>query len=107
MSRRLTILPPVRLSFDWIQLVAPVGAVQGFLLTSVLWGIVRPYLGVGGDGVFARETSGAVSLHNENMFVPHVFGGFDITLWHRVIIGAEHTGGALWSTQFQVGAVAF
>jgi hypothetical protein len=73
----------------------------------MLNGALRPYFGVGGDGVFARETSDAVSLHNENMLVPHVFGGVDATLWRRVTVGAEITGGAIWSTQVQVGAVAF
>ena len=71
------------------------------------WGLLRPYVGVGGDGVFARETSDAVNLRSENMFVPHVFGGADITLWRRVTVGAEVSRGALWSTQLQVGAVAF
>lgn len=70
-------------------------------------GIVRPYAGVGGDAVFARETSDAVTLHNENMFVPHVFGGVDVTLWRHVTVGVGATGGALWSTQLQVGAIAF
>jgi opacity protein-like surface antigen len=71
------------------------------------WGSVRPYVGVGGDGVLARETSDAVNLHNENIFVPHVFGGADVTLWRRVTVGAAVSRGALWSTQVQVGAVAF
>ena len=71
------------------------------------WGIVRPYVGIGGDGILARETSAAVNLHNENMFVPHVFGGVDVRLWRRATIGVGATGGALWSTQFQVGGIAF
>lgn len=72
-----------------------------------LWGFVRPYVGAGADGVFARETSDAVNLHNENMVVPHVFGGLDVTVAHRVTIGAEFTKGALSTTQLQVGAVVF
>ena len=72
-----------------------------------LWGIVRPYVGVGTDGVLARETTSAVNLQSENQFVPHAFGGVDVTLWNRLSIGAEYTRGPVPSTQIQVAAVAF
>jgi opacity protein-like surface antigen len=71
------------------------------------WGVFRPYLGVGADGVYARETSSAVNLRTETSVTPHVFGGLDVTLWRRVSLGAEFTRGAVPSTQVQVGAVVF
>ena len=67
----------------------------------------RPYIGVGADGVFVRETSDAVALRDEREFVPHAFAGFEVTVLRRITLGAEHTRGALSSTQVQVGAVLF
>ena len=67
----------------------------------------RPYIGVGTDGVFVRETSDVVTLRDETEFVPHVFAGFEVTVWRRMTLGAEYTRGALSSTQVQVGAVLF
>ncbi|HSQ31231.1 MAG TPA: hypothetical protein VLN49_15330 [Gemmatimonadaceae bacterium] len=72
-----------------------------------VWYGIRPYVGLGADGVLARETSNAVNLRNENLIVPHVFGGFDVTLLRRVTLGAEFTQGALPSAQVQLGAVLF
>jgi hypothetical protein len=71
-----------------------------------VWYGIRPYVGLGADGVLARETSNAVNLQTENIIAPHVFGGFDVTL-RRVSLGAEFTQGALPSVQVQVGAVLF
>ncbi|MEW5916966.1 MAG: hypothetical protein AB1762_11195 [Gemmatimonadota bacterium] len=67
----------------------------------------RPYLGVGADGVFARETTNSVALNSENHIVPHLFGGIDVTVLGRVTLGAEFTLGARQSTQIQVGALLF
>ncbi len=72
-----------------------------------LWHGIRPYVGLGADGVLARETSNAVNLRSENIIAPHVFGGFDVTLLRRVSLGAEFTQGALPSAQVQLGAVLF
>jgi hypothetical protein len=67
----------------------------------------RPYVGVGADGVFVRETTNTVNLSSENHLVPHLFGGIDVTVLGRVTLGAEFTLGARQSTQVQVGAVLF
>jgi hypothetical protein len=69
-------------------------------------GILRPYLGLGADGVFARETSGTVSLRNETSIVPHLLSGVDMNLG-RVSVGAEFTWGARSSMQVQVAALVF
>lgn len=72
-----------------------------------LWRAVRPYAGLGADGVFARETSDAVRLRSEATIVPHLIGGVDVTPWRRLSLGAEFTVGARPSAQLQVGALAF
>lgn len=71
------------------------------------WMGIRPYVGVGADAVLTRETSPRVALHNENMVVPHVFAGFDVTILRRLSIGAEFTQGALPSAQVQLAGVIF
>jgi opacity protein-like surface antigen len=71
------------------------------------WRGVRPYVGLGADGVLARETSDAVDLRRERLVAPHVFGGVDVTVWRRLSLGAEATLGARPSVQLQVGGVAF
>lgn len=71
------------------------------------FGLLRPYVGLGADGVYARETSSAVNLGNEFSVVPHAFGGVDMTLWNRVSVGAEYTRGVIASTHIQVGAILF
>jgi opacity protein-like surface antigen len=71
-----------------------------------LGGIVMPYVGVGADGVLARETSDAVNLRRETIVAPHLLAGVDVELG-RAVLGAELTLGARPSVQVQVGAVAF
>jgi hypothetical protein len=68
--------------------------------------LLRPYVGIGADGVFARETSGIVDLRSETTVVPHLLSGVDVTLG-RVTLGAEYTWGARSSMQVQVGALVF
>jgi hypothetical protein len=68
------------------------------------WGILTPYVGLGGDAVLARETSAAVDLRNELQVVPHLTAGFEVRYWH-VAIGAEAQVSALTSLQAQVSAV--
>ena len=68
---------------------------------------IRPYAGVGADGVFARETSDAVELRSETAVVPHAFGGVEVTVGGRLSLGAELTAGARPSMQLQVGGVVF
>lgn len=72
-----------------------------------LWGMFKPYVGVGADGILARETSQAVSLKTESSVVPHTFGGLDVTLWGRVTVGAEYTRGVVPSSHVQVSATLF
>jgi hypothetical protein len=69
-------------------------------------GIFRPYLGLGADAVFARETSSTVNLRDETSVVPHLLSGVDMNLG-RVTLGAEFTWGARSSMQVQVGALVF
>ncbi len=68
------------------------------------WKAVTPYLAVGGDVVLARETTDAVNLKNEALFVPHLVGGLEVRWWH-VALGAEAQVGALTTYQAQVSAV--
>ena len=68
---------------------------------------LRPYVGLGADGVFVRETSDAVNLHSELAIAPHVFGGFDVAVLRRATLGAEFSLGARPSVQVQVAAVVF
>ncbi|HSA56594.1 MAG TPA: hypothetical protein VLE53_12875 [Gemmatimonadaceae bacterium] len=68
--------------------------------------LFRPYVGLGADAVYARETSDVVNLRTERSVVPHVLGGLDVTLG-RVTLGAEYTVGARSSMQVQVGALVF
>jgi hypothetical protein len=68
------------------------------------WGVLTPYLAVGSEAVFVRETSAAVDLKNEFLVVPHLTAGFEVRLWH-VAIGAEAQRSALTSVQAQVSAV--
>ena len=72
-----------------------------------LWHVFRPYVGLGADGVFARETTDAVSLRRETTIVPHLLGGLDVTVWERLSLGAEFTLGARPSAQVQIGGVVF
>jgi opacity protein-like surface antigen len=72
-----------------------------------VWRGVRPYAGIGADGVFVRETSDVVKLSNETVIAPHLFGGVDVTVGRRLSVGAEFTLGARPSAQVQVGGVAF
>ena len=69
--------------------------------------VLTPFVGLGADGVYARETSNAVNLRNEMTVTPHAFGGLNATLLGRLNIQAEYTLGALPSAQVQIGAVAF
>lgn len=73
---------------------------------KVRWGL-RPYLGVGADGVLARETSSAVNLRDEALVAPHAFTGVAATVLGRVDLALEFTAGARPSTQIQVAALLF
>lgn len=72
-----------------------------------LWRVVRPYAGLGADGVYTRETSPAVALRREALVAPHLFGGVDVTAWRRLSAGVEFTVGPRPSAQVQIGGVAF
>jgi hypothetical protein len=68
------------------------------------WKVLTPYLGVGVDGVFVRETSSAVSLKDEAILVPHLAAGAEVRWWH-VSVGAEVQVGALTAYQVQLAAL--
>jgi len=68
------------------------------------WGLLTPYLAVGGDTVIARETSAAVDLKNEAVFVPHAAAGLEARYGH-VAVGAEVQVSAITTYQAQVSAV--
>jgi hypothetical protein len=68
------------------------------------WKVLTPYLGLGSDAVLARETSKAVDLKTETLFVPHLTAGFEARYWH-VAVGAEAQVAALTSYQARVSAV--
>jgi opacity protein-like surface antigen len=68
------------------------------------WTHVTPYLTVGADAVLARETSVAVDLKDEALFVPHATAGLEVRFWH-VSLDAEYQVAALPSFQVQVSAV--
>lgn len=63
--------------------------------------LITPYVGLGADGVLARETSQAVNLQTETQFVPHAVGGLELRFWH-VALGGEVQVAALTSLQLQV-----
>lgn len=69
-----------------------------------LWKVLTPYLGVGADTVLVRETSEAVELESEAIFVPRLTAGAEVRWWH-LGIGAEIHVAALTSYQVQVAAV--
>lgn len=66
---------------------------------------IKPYLGAGTDYIYAKNKSHAVTLRDESVFFPHIFGGVDFTLWQSLSIGVELTMGALHSTQIQIAGV--
>ena len=68
------------------------------------WNVLTPYLGLGGDLVYARETSDAVDLHDETQFVPHAVGGLELRYWHFAA-GAEANIGALTTYQLVLSAL--
>lgn len=68
------------------------------------WGVLTPYLGVGTDLVWARETSDAVALQDETQVVPHVLGGAELRFRH-LSLGAEVQQGTLASFQMQISAL--
>lgn len=67
-------------------------------------GVLTPYLGVGTDLVWARETSDAVDLQDESDVVPHVLGGAELR-FRYLSIGAEAQKGALATFQMQITAL--
>jgi hypothetical protein len=83
---------------DMHALTADVAAGRTF------WNTFTPYLDLGGDLVLARETSDAVDLQSEDVFVPRVTGGFEVRYWH-VALGAEAHVSALTSYQVQLTAL--
>lgn len=76
-------------------------------IDRAFWQIVRPYVGLGADAVYVRETSDAVNLRDERSVTPHAFGGVEVTLWQRLSIGAEFTVGARPSAQVQIAGLVF
>lgn len=76
-------------------------------MDRMLWQKVRPYVGLGADAVYARETSDVVDLRTERNVIPHAFAGVDVTIWQRMKLGAEFTVGARPSAHVQVGGVVF
>jgi opacity protein-like surface antigen len=69
-----------------------------------LWNVLTPYVGLGGDTVLVRETSPAVDLEDEAIFVPRLTAGVEARWWH-LGVGAEAHVAALTSYQLQVSAV--
>jgi hypothetical protein len=65
------------------------------------WNAVTPYLGVGSDAVYVRETSDAVDLRSEALVVPRLTAGLEARYWH-VTVGAEAQLSAITSYQAQV-----
>jgi hypothetical protein len=68
---------------------------------------IRPYVGVGADGIHARETSHNVNLRSETIIAPHLLGGVDVTVWRRLSLGAEFELGARPSAHVQVAGLVF
>lgn len=68
------------------------------------WGRVTPYVGLGSDAVFVRETTDMVDLDREVAVVPHAVGGVEVKVWH-VAVGAEASLAAVNSLQVQLAAV--
>jgi hypothetical protein len=68
------------------------------------WKVLTPYLALGADTVLVRETSDAVDLDSEALFVPHATVGFEVRWWH-LAVGAEAQVSALTSYQARVSAV--
>lgn len=68
------------------------------------WNVLTPYVGLGSDAVYARETSDVVDLETEAVVVPRATAGFEVRYWH-VAIGAEAQLSALTSYHAQVSAI--
>lgn len=66
--------------------------------------LLTPYVGLGNDVVFARETTDAVALADELLIVPHALGGLELRYGH-VALGAEVQQSALTSFQLQITAL--
>jgi hypothetical protein len=69
-----------------------------------LWNVVTPYVGVGTDGVYARETSDAVNLKEEWQSAGRAFAGVWARWWH-LGVGAEAEVGALNRVEVQLTGV--
>lgn len=69
-----------------------------------LWNVLTPYVALGSDAVWARETSDAVNLETEAMVVPRVNGGVELRYWH-LLLGAEAHLSDVNSYQIQVSAL--
>jgi hypothetical protein len=67
------------------------------------WNVFTPYLDLGADLVWARETTDVVALQSEAMLVPRVTGGIEFRYWH-VGLGTEAHVSALTSFQLQFAA---
>jgi hypothetical protein len=65
------------------------------------WKVLTPYLGLGADAVYARETSAAVSLKTETLLVPHLTGGLEVRFWHFAV-GVEAQVATVDSYQVQL-----
>jgi len=66
-------------------------------------GWVTPYVGLGGDLVFARERSDVVDLKDEWVLVPHAIAGVEMR-YRFATLGAELNQAALTHFQVQVAA---
>jgi hypothetical protein len=69
-----------------------------------LWNVVTPYVGVGTDGIYARETSAAVNLDDEWQSASRAFAGVGARLWH-LGVAVEGEVGALNRFEFQVSGM--
>ncbi|HEX5062228.1 MAG TPA: hypothetical protein VFV99_22815 [Kofleriaceae bacterium] len=65
---------------------------------------ITPYVGVGADGVLARETSSMVELDTEYSLVGHAFAGFEVA-YRSLRFGAEGQFSAVSSAQAQLAWV--
>jgi hypothetical protein len=72
--------------------------------SRTLGNLLTPYLYLGSDAVYARETSDAVDLNDETQFAPHAIGGLELRYWHMAI-GAEAHVSTLTSFEVSVATV--
>jgi hypothetical protein len=69
-----------------------------------LWNVLTPYVALGADAIYVRETSDAVDLRSEALVVPHATGGVELRYWH-LALAAEGRLSAVHNFQVQVAAI--